>query len=109
MFIALVKSHDEGCGILGCGEKTIVLKSRSIVDAQNELFALFGLIPGAPGHFNSHNVKTASIYEVSSEQTVDMNAQREEAARLEAEYAADEESRIEMEKFDRFNKNRKRK
>lgn len=105
MFIAIVTGpFDES---IQPTETILDLRSTTMEDARNELYALYGLIPGQQGYYDQKELGTAKIFEVTNTLQIsekDISSQVEESARLEAAAYAEAESAREMEQFNRSKK-----
>lgn len=109
MFIAFITGPSSDSPENLPSEMVLDLRSNTLEDAKNELYAMFGLIPGQQGYYRPNELGKATICEVVSTLTEnDISTQREEASRLEAEAYAEAEARREMEQFERSKKKHRR-
>lgn len=92
-------------------EMVLDLRASTMEDAKNELYSLFGLVPGQIGYYQPEELAKARICEISSEDSLsenDVEYRKEDVARLEAEAYAEAESKREMEQFERSKKKHRR-
>lgn len=110
MFIAFVTGPPPDSHENLPSEMVLDLRSNTLEDAKNELYAMFGLMPGQQGYYRPNELGRARLCEIANDVTLtesDISVQREEAARLEAEAYAEAEARREMEQFERSKKKQK--
>jgi hypothetical protein len=108
MFYAHLKQTGEGCDYtIGCGHKLVLLKAKTLMEAEREIMAYDGDGEGYGGPYyltGEGKLESVTILEVTKVHKVPLNVYRDNLQRHEEAKAAAKKEAAELVEFERLQK-----